>query len=141
MEHKKVLTLGAILVALVAVIGISASTLAATNDSSPNNKINNPQWQENHQQQSAKREAVMSALGKADYQAWLQAVGPDSKQATIITAEKFPRLVEAYKLEQEAKAKLDEAKKIREELGLQPQQRGMKKFNHGLGKNNPDLNP
>ncbi len=60
---------------------------------------------------SEKREAVKSALESNDYSAWLEAVGKDSKKAKIVTEDKFPQLVKAYKLSKEAR-------ELRSELGL-----------------------
>jgi hypothetical protein len=122
MKQKRTLTIGAIVVAIIAVLGLSAASYAATgvtssnNDNSANNSVSHKQ---NAQQFKAKFQAIKTALDNNDYQAWLQAVGPDSKQAQVITADKFPRLVEAEKIANEGRAKLAEANKIREDLGLE----------------------
>ncbi len=54
------------------------------------------------QNQSAKRVAIDAALKNSDYQAWLKAVGSNSVLTTKITADNFSKLVEAYKLRQQA---------------------------------------
>ena len=129
MPQKSQLTLGAVIVALVAVLGISAWTLAAT-DSQTTTTDSGALAEANCQrkspmfkgQGSEKNKEALAKINKAladnDYQAWLTAVGSDSKQATAISADKFPRLVEAYNLEQEGQAKLEAARTIRQELGL-----------------------
>jgi hypothetical protein len=60
---------------------------------------------------SEKREAIKSAFESNDYNAWLKAVGKDSKKAEIVTEDKFPQLVKAHNL-------MKEAMEIRAELGL-----------------------
>lgn len=124
MAYKKVFTIGAILVAVVAVLGLASVSLAATGQAgsiNPHNIKKLVKWQEKAEQRDAKFTAVQTALANNDYQAWLEAVGADSDQAKVITAEKFPQLVSAYKLEQEGRAKMDEARKIRQDLGLNPE--------------------
>ncbi|MFA5886611.1 MAG: hypothetical protein WC863_02395 [Patescibacteria group bacterium] len=54
------------------------------------------------QNQSVKRVAIDAALKNSDYQAWLKAVGSNSALTTKITADNFSKLVEAYKLRQQA---------------------------------------
>lgn len=60
-------------------------------------------------------EAARTAIEKNDYNAWKAAVG-DNGIAEKINADNFSKLVEAHKLMQDGK--YDEAKTIREELGL-----------------------
>lgn len=122
MAHKNILTLGAVMVALVAVVGVSIASYAASDNNAEQNKMgpwqNSAEWQERHQLMQEKREAIESALANGDYNAWLEAVGSDSLQAQEITAEEFPRLIDAYNLEKEAREKMEQARQIREELGL-----------------------
>jgi len=56
-------------------------------------------------------EAVKTALDNNDYNAWLEAVGKDSSMAGKINQDNFPKLVEAHKLQ-------EQARRIMEELGL-----------------------
>lgn len=59
----------------------------------------------------ARQATVQAALDKGDYQAWLTAVGTTNPLAQKITAENFPKFVEAHKLRQQAD-------KIMADLGL-----------------------
>lgn len=133
MKHNKIISLGAVAVALAAVVGIAAVSMAATDTQGqiPTDLQNKPkrfgqeltdaqkqQMQTRWQEMEAKRKAVDAALAANDYQAWLTAVGADSDKAKLITVDKFPLLVQAYQLQQEAKAKMDQARQIREQLGL-----------------------
>lgn len=63
-----------------------------------------------------KREAVMTALDNNDYQAWKEAVGEE--HASEVTEDEFPRLIEAHGLMQEGKEKFEQARNIREDIGL-----------------------
>lgn len=56
-------------------------------------------------------EAVKVALDNSDYDAWLEAVGADSPIAEKINEDNFSKLVEAHKLQ-------EQAREILEELGL-----------------------
>lgn len=129
MEHnKRILTLGAIMVALVAVVGLSVASFAASNDETsqaPQDKPSVPlqdsaDWQARKAEMEAKKTAIDAAIAANDYQAWVQAVGSDSPQAQAITADEFPRFIEAYNLAEEGRAKLEQARQINEELGLKP---------------------
>ncbi|MFH0892440.1 MAG: hypothetical protein V1867_06710 [Candidatus Falkowbacteria bacterium] len=60
-------------------------------------------------------EAARTALEKNDYNAWKAAVG-DNPISEKITADNFAKLAEAHRLMQEGK--YEEAKALREELGL-----------------------
>lgn len=120
MKQKSIISLGAVAIALVAVIGLAGASLAASNsqDSQATNNPANKKWQPNREEIQAKRQAIESALEANDYQAWVVAVGADSEQAKIITSDKFPQLLQAHQLQQEAKTKFEEARQIREQLGL-----------------------
>ncbi|PIR93376.1 hypothetical protein COT99_00925 [Candidatus Falkowbacteria bacterium CG10_big_fil_rev_8_21_14_0_10_43_10] len=60
-------------------------------------------------------EAIRSAIENNDYESWKNLMG-DNPIAEKITAENFSKLAASHKLMQEGK--FEEAKKIREELGL-----------------------
>jgi hypothetical protein len=138
MKHNKIISLGAVAVALAAVVGIAAVSMAATdNQNQPAELQNKPKrfgqelteaqeqkMQARWKEMEAKRTAVDAALAANDYQAWLTAVGADCDKAKLITSDKFPQLVQAYQLEQEGKAKLDQARQIREQLGLKGPEQG-----------------
>lgn len=64
------------------------------------------------------RQKIMDALDNNDYQAWREAMAEDSKALEVINEDNFPRLVEAHNLMKEGKSKMEEARKIKEELGL-----------------------
>lgn len=143
MEQKKIITLGAVLVALIAIIGLAAASMAATDNQNVDNQSQLPascvhNWQgknkpeltdEQKQEMEVKRRAIETALANNDYQAWVQAVGADSEQISKITADNFPQMVEAYQLEKQAKGLMDQARQIREQLGLKGQQMGNGPFN------------
>lgn len=139
MKHNKIISLGAVAVALAAVVGISAISMAATDTQSQTStdlqnkpkrfgqeltEAQKQEMQARWKEMEAKRQAVDAALAANDYQAWLTAVGSDSDKAKLITSDKFPQLVQAYQLEQEGKAKLDQARQIREQLGLKGPEQG-----------------
>jgi len=135
MTNKKFLTGGAILVALVAVIGISFTSFAANGESGQNHaqfkkncmqneecpfadKLSPEEREAKKKEWEQKKEEIMHALENGDYQAWLEAVGADSLAAQEVTEEEFPRLLEAHQLMNEAKEKIEQAKQIKEEIGL-----------------------
>ena len=59
-----------------------------------------------------RREARQTALSNEDYNAWVEAVGEDAKILDKINQDNFSRLVEAH-------SKMDEAKEIFNELGIE----------------------
>jgi len=61
-----------------------------------------------------KRKAVEAAFEANDYNAWVAAVGADSRQAKEVTQEEFPQLVKAHGL-------MEESRNIRQSIGLGPQ--------------------
>ena len=79
--------------------------------------------------------AIQTAIENNDYSAWKTAVG-DNPISEKITADNFAKLAEAHKLMQEGK--YEEARALREELGLGGQGRVMGKAmmeggRHGMG--------
>ncbi len=72
-------------------------------------KMNHKKMMKHHE--LGKDNAIKVALEENDYNAWLKAVGKDSKRAKIITKDKFSQLVKAHKL-------MKEAQEIRLKLGL-----------------------
>ena len=146
MTNKKFLTGGAILVALVAVIGISIASFAAQTEPSQNNTITDNQDLDHlncpmansgkgpgiMHKEKAENSAISQALESGDYQDWIKAVGENSNLAQQITQEEFPRLVEAYKLKQEAKTKFDQARQIEIEIGFMPQSPAQKAAQEGI---------
>lgn len=63
-----------------------------------------------------KKEAVMNALDNNNYQGWQEAVGSD--RSAEVTEDEFPRLIEAHNLMQEGKERFEQARNIREDIGL-----------------------
>lgn len=63
-----------------------------------------------------KREAVESALESGNYQAWVDAVGADSKRVENVTEANFDRLREAHALRESGD--YESAKEIMQELGF-----------------------
>ena len=74
---------------------------------------------------TAERHEVMEqAFENNDYNAWKELMSGKGRVTQVVTAENFARFAEAHKLAEEGN--LDEAKQIRQELGL------------GLGNRNGD---
>ncbi len=71
-----------------------------------------------------RHEAMEQAFESNDYNAWKELMSGRGRVTQVVTEENFARFAEAHKLAQEGK--LDEAKAIRQELGL------------GLGSRNGD---
>lgn len=132
MSRKQIISLGAVAVVLVAVIGMSVVSYAASgDDASPkkdHSRFDSEEWQEKKAERQNQKEFAMAAIESGDYQAWLEAVGADSKVAQIVSEDEFPRLLESYNLMQEAKEKIEQARQIKEGLGF-PVKEG--KFKNG----------
>ena len=62
------------------------------------------------------RTEIFAALENNDYNAWKEVVGEECPMIEKITEENFTKLAEAHKLMEDGK--FEEARKIREELGL-----------------------
>jgi hypothetical protein len=122
MNKKNIISLAVLAAVIMLIFGFAliskAATIQTMTEPPPANSKDVGQWQINMEQRKAKFEAINTALKNNNYKAWVLAVGSDSDQVKTITEEKFPRLIEAYNLEQEARANLDEAKNIRKALGL-----------------------
>ncbi|QQR82962.1 hypothetical protein IPJ72_04000 [Candidatus Peregrinibacteria bacterium] len=76
--------------------------------------------QAHFEEMEAHRAEVDAAIKANDYEAWKQAVstGPMGAQmAEAISADEFPRFVEAHKLMQSAHDQMEQAHTIMEELG------------------------
>ncbi len=104
MNNKKIITVGAILTAVIAVIGISVSTYASEGGLFGHRGFMNND-----------REAINEALDANDYEAWKELVG--DKVEKNITSENFTRFVEAHELMQSGDK--EGALEIFEELGVQ----------------------
>lgn len=70
----------------------------------------------NKGEMAEKREKAQESVKNGDYNAWLEVVGEDSKMAEKINEDNFHKLTEMHNLREEGKH--DEAKAIKEELGL-----------------------
>jgi len=151
MKNKNTLTVGAIAVALVAVIGLSAFSFAAepADSSQADDDQNIPcpfaqkfkegrgfMSEEKQAEMKAHQEAVKSALEAGDFQAYADAVAGTPMEEQV-TEEEFPRLLEAHQLMQEGKAKFEQAKQIKDEIGLEMPGKGFGKGMHSCGKNKP----
>lgn len=73
---------------------------------------------------SERHETMEQAFGNNDYNAWKELMSGKGRVTQVITEENFARFAEAHKLAEEGR--LEEAKAIRQELGL------------GLGNRNGD---
>ena len=72
-------------------------------------------------QMEARQAKMKTIMESGDYSAWVTFMSEDdrsSKAVEEVTEAEFPRLVEAWKLMQEAKENMDEARAIHEEIGL-----------------------
>lgn len=121
MSQKQIISLGAVAMVLVAVIGMSVASYASQGDdgtSKDHPMFNSHQWQEKKAEMQAKKEVVKAAIESGDYQTWLEAIGEDSKIAQTVSEDEFPFLLEAYSLMQEAKEKMEQARQIKEDLGF-----------------------
>jgi len=63
-----------------------------------------------------RHEAMEQAFENNDYNAWKELMSGKGRVSQVVTEENFARFAEAHQLAQEGK--LDEAKQIRQELGL-----------------------
>ncbi len=63
-----------------------------------------------------RHEAMEQAFDNNDYNAWKELMSGKGKVSRVITEDNFARFAEAHQLAQEGK--LEEAKQIRQELGL-----------------------
>lgn len=147
MKQNKIISLGAVLVSLTAIIGLAAVSMAAADNQNADSfkqppascgqhrqNFNRPELTEVQKKEiDAKRQAIEDALANNDYQAWVQAVGSDCPLLEKITADNFSRLVEAYQLKQQAGDLMGQARQIREQLGLKGLQSGKGEF-RGFGK-------
>lgn len=113
MKQKNIITISAAVVAVVAVLGLSAYTFAAGNRGSWGNK-----------------EAFKEAVEAGNYEAWSELVGGKGKIGEIINNENFSQFSQMHNLMQEGK--VEEAKAIAEELGL-PGKAGFKGMHQGKG--------
>ncbi len=138
MSRKQIISLGAVAVVLVSVMGMSAVSFAASESrdegaTKDHPRFNSEEWQERKAEMEVKREEVMTAVEAGDYQAWLEAVGSDRPMAQEVTEDEFPRLIEAHNLMREGKEKFDQARIIKEEIGLSFGQGKKGEFRKGLG--------
>ena len=109
MKYNK--TLAVSFAAIAVIIAGSLAANAATSGSFQKFGFNKGQNQENHQE-------MVDAIESGSYGAWVEAVGSDSSQATEVTEAEFPVLIEAHRLAQEGRSKLEEAKELRTSIGL-----------------------
>jgi major membrane immunogen (membrane-anchored lipoprotein) len=75
------------------------------------------------------KEKIKKAIEDGDYDTWKQAISERPKIEDKITEENFSRFSEMYKLIEEGK--IDEANKIKEELGLDGFGKGMRIMENG----------
>jgi len=84
----------------------------------------------------ALRDKVKAAIESSDYTTWQSLVSQlpnGSDMLAKITEANFPKLVEANKLIEEGKAKIDEGHAIMEELGLPKEPKPPVGDDHGMG--------
>lgn len=143
-KNNLLITGVASLVALVAVTGVAMSTFASEGDVSyegdtirtrANSFVHRnlsdeekQEREENREERRAemeeKREAVIAALDANDYDAWVVAAGEDSPLLEKVTVDNFSRFIEAHELRQSARADMEEADLIFEELGIEKKKFG-----------------
>jgi len=121
MFHKKTLMTLAVL-GLILTAGIGSTYAFSGSESRPDFKnLTDEQKQEmqaRHEEAQAKHEDIAAAIELGDYDLWLETVGSDSPMAEQVTEEEFPTLVQAHGLMQEGKEKFEQARNIREDIGL-----------------------
>ena len=115
-----ILASAAVAIAVIGAIGYSAASFASE-DSQPagfGQRFENlsdeqkADMEAHRTEMEAKHEATQAALAAGDYEAWLASLPENCPMREKITAENFPRLVEAHQ-------NLDAAKAIFEELGIE----------------------
>ncbi len=103
---KKVAILSVVGLSLMGLTTLSRSAFAYRGDPS----VKGPNYSEERHQ------AMIKALETKDYKAWRELMQGRGRVTQIINEQNFAKFAEAHKLALEGKT--DEAKKIREELGL-----------------------
>lgn len=114
-KSNLIITGAAALVALVAVTGVVASSYAfGGNFGMPGAGRGNmaPKNEEFRADMEARREAVDSAIGANDYDAWVKAVGENAPILEKINKDNFSKFVEAHNL-------MNQARDIMKELGVE----------------------
>jgi hypothetical protein len=120
-SNYKIITTAAALTAIIAIAGIAASTYAYRGDFEEERPFG---------LNSEKNSAIIEAFENKDYNAWLEATGERANDK--ITEENFIQFAEMHNLIKEGK--FEEAKEIREELGLQNFRGNGNKFNMNFNK-------
>jgi len=111
MEKKTILTLGA---AALVLGGLIVPKTISAYRGDPN--VRGPNCTEERHQE------MEQAFGRNDYQAWKNLMSGRGRVAQVINEGNFARFAEAHRLAEEGK--IEEARKIREELGLGLGRRG-----------------
>ena len=103
---KTGLILGALALSLVGLVALSGQVEAYRGDPS----VKGPDYSEE------RHPAMTQAFENHDYEAWKELMQNRGRAMQVVNQDNFDRFAEAHQLAQEGK--LDEAKQIREELGL-----------------------
>jgi len=119
---KTVLTLGASALVLGGIFMLPTTTDAYRGDPS----VEGPEHTEERHQE------MEMAFENNDFQAWKNLMEGKGKVTQVVTEENFARFAEAHELAEEGK--LDEAKQIRQELGLGLGNRNGDGSGQGMGK-------
>lgn len=121
--NKKLIKLGSVGLVLGGVFMSTGNVFAYRGDPS----VQGPNYSaESH-------EAVTKAFESNDYNAWKELMNGRGRVTQIVNEQNFARFAEAHKLALEGKT--DEAKKIREELGLGLQNGSACGMGGGYGRN------
>jgi len=122
MTNSKIITGTAALVALVAVGGLAGVSFAYQGDPD----VKGPEYSEE------RHDSMEEAFENKDYNTWRELMDSRGRVTDVITEENFEKFAEIHNLVQEGR--LEEAKQLREELGLGQglKRGGMEKGNCGL---------
>ncbi len=88
-------------------------------------------------------EKIVEVMQSGDYDAWVTLLSECGRKTTVlekINKDNFPKFVEAFNLKQEGREKMQEAKAIYEELGIERVGRGGNKSNRGERRGNGEHN-
>lgn len=110
MKNKKY-----IIAPTLAALMLTAFSFSAFADSEEEKNPGERPFMENHQE-------IEDAISGGDYDTWKALIGeyrPDAEILEVITEENFGELAKAHALMEEARVKMDEAREIFENLGVE----------------------
>jgi len=131
---KKYALIGAVMTfSMVLTLTLAASSFAKNDSSNLQGRGFNKLTTEEMELAKQNHEDIQNAILNNDFATWSSLVvnSPRSEEMLEkINVTNFPKFVEAHKIMEESRVKMDEARKIMEELGLEP---GPKGLGQGIG--------